>query len=118
MAIRKKQNQSNYRAGVALVYKQIEKESSFSAKENANGLEDMVYQGEVPYRNSYIRQQDIQFMENKSSNIESKIVTRTCPLILKGRKLLIRNQIFDIVRVDPDLEEREYYIYLELYRTL
>lgn len=118
MAIRKKVNQSNYRDGVALVFLQKEKESSFSARENVKDKQDLIYKGEVYFRNSYIRQQDINFMENQSGNIERKIVIRNCPLVKQGDKLEIDRKLYDIVRTDPDTQEQELYLYLELYRSM
>lgn len=118
MAIRKKNNQSNYRDGVALVYEQIEIQSDFSARKNVADLQDLKCKGEVAFRNSYIRQQDIQFMGNKADNVERKIVIRNCPLVQIGNKLGIDHKIYDVIRVDPDLQEQELYLYLELYRVL
>lgn len=118
MAIRKKYNQSNYRSGSALVYEQIEIQSDFSARKNVSDLQDLKYKGEVLFRNSYIRQQDIQFMENKADDEKRKIVIRNCPLVQKGNKLKIDKMIYDVVRVDPDTEEQELYLYLELYRVM
>lgn len=117
MAIRKKYNQSNYRDGVALVYDQVEKESDFSARKNAD-LQDLICKGEVAFRNSYIRNQDMLVAENKACNVERKIVIRNCPLVQIGNKLRIDNKIYDVVRVDPDTQEQELYLYLELYRVL
>ena len=118
MAIRKKVNQSNYRDGIALVFSQNEKKSSFAARENIKSRQDLVPRGEVYFRDAYIRQQDLNFMENQAGDIERKIVIRNCPFVRQGYKLEIDKKLYDIVRVDPDAREQELYLYLRLYRSM
>ena len=107
---------SRYNDGVVFLYKEKGKASSFSAKENTTGLNDLDFFAKLDYEQAAKRQQDIEFAEQMGFSLSLKIKTRYVKGINNKLKAVIDNYLYDISYYDDD--RKDMWLYLQGVREL
>lgn len=102
--------------GVAKIYKERERNTSFSAKVTAKELGDLEFVCKLNYEQMSKREQDQQFANQEGHSLSMKIRTRYVPVVNNKYKVIIDNTLYDIY--DIDKTRTELYLYLEEARKI
>lgn len=112
-------NQSNFARfndGVANIYRDIAKRSTFAAKENTRSLDDLEFVCKMDFEELSKRQQDQEFAEQNGFSLSMKIRTRLAPGIDSKCKVVIGDTLYDVSYLDKT--KTEAFLYLEEVRKL
>lgn len=110
----KKKKLSSYNDGVCGIY--VEKANiinDFNAKRNAKTLEDYNLKKFIHYSIENIREEDYEFAERMEKKLTMKIKTPLVNDIKSEDKVIIDSYVYDIIKIDPDIRNKDLYIYLE-----
>lgn len=102
---------SRYNDGVAHIYREKEKRSTFAAKENVSALDDMDFVAKLDYEEASKREQDIDFAQQMGFSLSLKIKTRYLKSVDNKCKAVIDGYLYDIQYVDKT--RTEMWIYCE-----
>ena len=103
----------NYNDGVAYIYEEKTKKSSFQAKENCKTLDDLKFIIKLNFEEMSKRQQDVMFAESLGNSLSMKIRTPLKDCVKNRHKAIINNYLYNISYVDPNKKNKDLYIYLE-----
>lgn len=103
----------NYNNGVVYIYKEKEKKSNFSAKENCKTIEDLELIIKLNFEEMSKRQQDIMFAESLGNSLSMKIRTPLRDCVKNRYKAIINNYLYNISYIDPNRKNDDLYMYLE-----
>lgn len=109
---------TSYNSGVLEIVEQINENTSFNAQVNATKKTDVKVVKKLFYKIEAIRQQDIEVMLQMDNSLSLKVKTRLDKTVTTSQKVVINNVLYDIIRLDPDIYNRELYFYLEKERKL
>lgn len=114
----KKRN--SYNDGVCGVYAENSTliNTDFNAKTNAKTIDDFTFIMWLYFDELNKRDEDFIFAEAMGKKLTMKIKTPLCDGIEPKHKIIIGNQVYDIIKIDPDKTNRELYFYLEGGRKL
>lgn len=107
-----------YNDGVCYLVKEIEKQSSFAARENGTSEADYKKLVKLMFEELSIREQDFEFAEALGRTLNRKIKTMLVNGWNSRDKIIIDNVLYDIVNADKDRKKNEIYFYLEEVREL
>lgn len=102
--------------GVAHVYREKERSTSFSAKVNAKELDDLDFVCKLDFEQMSKREQDLEFANQSGHSLSMKVRTRYVGIVDNRCKVVIENTLYDIY--DIDKTRTELYLYLEEARKL
>ena len=115
--IKKKLN--SYNDGVVGVY--VEKptlKNDFNAKINAKTINDYEFIMNLFYSVENMREEDFEFAERMGKKLTMKIKTPLVDSVKSHHKIILNNCVYDIIKKDPDVRNKDLYIYLEGGRKL
>lgn len=107
-----------YNDGVCYLVSEIEKRSSFAAKENGVSNADYKKIVKLMFQELSMREQDFEFAEAIGRTLNRKIKTPLVGGWTSRDKIIIENTLYDIVNADKDRANNEIYFYLEEVREL
>ena len=107
---------SRYNDGVAKLYREKEKRSNFSAKENVSTLDDMEFIAKLDFEESSKREQDVDFAQQMGFSLSMKIKTRYLPTVDNKCKAVINGYLYDVSYVDKNRVEM--WLFLEGVRSI
>lgn len=114
-----KKKVNSYNDGVVGVY--VENSNlltDFNAKTNAKTIDDFTFVLWLYFDEVNKRDEDFIFAEAMGRKLTMKIKTPLCDGIETKHKIIYENQVYDIIKIDPDKANRELYFYLEGGRKL
>ncbi len=103
----------NYNDGVAYIYEEKVKKSSFQAKENCKTLDDLKFIIKLNFEEMSKRQQDVMFAESLGNSLSMKIRTPLKDCVKNRHKAIINSYLYNISYIDPNKKNNDLYIYLE-----
>lgn len=109
---------SNYNDGFVTIYREVEKKTDFSAKENVSSIDDLTEVIKLAYAEKSKRVQDFEFAEKMGFSLSLKAKTRLFDTVDNKCKAIINNYLYDVSYIDFDKANQEMYIYLEGVRSL
>lgn len=104
---------SSLNDGVANICEPKEKINSFNAKLNIENMDDLKIIKPVFFSIESIRDQDTMYASSLGNTLSLKIKIIYDKIINIKSKVTIDNILYDIIRVDPDINNNYLYIYLE-----
>lgn len=107
---------SRYNDGVISIYREREKRTDFSAKQNVSALDDMDFVVKLSFEESSRREQDIDFAEQMGFSLSLKVRTRYLASVDNKCKAVIGDYLYDISYVDKS--RTEMWLYLEGVRKI
>ena len=107
-----------YNDGVCYLVTEIEKKSSFAARENGASENDYKKIVKLMFAELSMREQDFEFAEAIGRTLNRKIKTMLVSGWNSRDKIIIDNMLYDIVNADKDRANNEIYFYLEEVREL
>lgn len=107
---------ARYNDGVVRIYKDTTERSSFAAKQNARGLDDLELVIKLDFEEMSKRQQDQDFAEQNGFSLSMKIRTRLAPGLDSKHKAVIGDTLYDISHLDKSRTEA--FLYLEEVRKI
>lgn len=115
-----KKKVSSYNDGVVSVYSEKNSlmNTDFNVKTNARTIEDYEFVGSLCYSQVNARIEDFEFAEAIGKRLTMKIKTPLVNWVKQKHKIILDNQVYDIINCDPDIKNRDLYIYLEGGRRL
>lgn len=115
-----KKKLNSYNDGVLGIYaeKPTLMNTDFNAKTNARTVNDYDFVMWLFYDELNKRDEDFIFAEAMGKKLTMKIKTPLVNGVEPKHKVIINNQVYDIIKIDPDRAKRELYIYLEGGRQL
>lgn len=115
-----KKKLNSYNDGVLGIYaeKSTLMNTDFNAKTNARTVNDYDFVMWLFYDELNKRDEDFIFAEAMGKKLTMKIKTPLVNGVETKHKVIISNQVYDIIKIDPDRAKRELYIYLEGGRQL
>lgn len=108
--IKNKRSKNN---GLVRFYLQNNDNSSYKDKSNVRSLKGLKYIKSQFYSVMSIRQEDMDFAEAATRTLSMKIKINLDEQLTTGHKCVLKNKIYDILKIDHDYSERDSYIYLE-----
>lgn len=102
--------------GVVNVYREKERSTSFNAKVNAKGIDDLDFVCKLDYEQMSKREQDIEFANQSGHSLSMKIRTRYVGMVDNKCKVIIDSTLYDVY--DIDKTRTELYLYLEEARKI
>ena len=102
--------------GVVQIYREKEKRSKFSAKENVSDLDDLEFIAKLDYEECSKREQDLEFANQNDFSLSLKIHTRYLQAIDNHCKAVIDGYLYDIKFVDKT--RMDAYLYMEGVKSL
>lgn len=112
----KKNQFSRYNDGVVKVYREKERKTDFSAKQNVNTLYDMDFIVKLSFEECAKREQDMSFAEQNDFSLSLKVKTRLFKAVDNKCKAVIDGYLYDISHVDKT--RTEMWLYLEQIREV
>lgn len=109
---------SNFNDGYLTVYREKEKTTDFSAKENVSSLDDLTKVMKLAYEEKSNRIQDYEFADKMGFSLSIKVKTRLFDGVDNKCKTIINNYLYDVSYIDYDRINQEMYLYLEGVRSL
>lgn len=109
---------SNYNDGFIRVYEEIPVRTDFGAKENIKSKDNLKLIVKLAYEECSKRQQDLEFAEASSRTLNIKVKTRLFNGLNNNQKIVILNELYDIIYIDSDRKKQEMYFYLERVRKI
>lgn len=107
---------ARFNDGVAVIYRDQAKRTSFSAKENTRKLDDLDFVCKLDFQEMSKRQQDQDFAEQNGFSLSMKIRTRLAPGLSSKCKVVIGDMLYDVSYIDKTRTEA--FLYLEEVRKL
>lgn len=107
---------ARYNDGVVRIYKDKSKSSTFGAKQNTRGLDDLDFVVKLDFEELSKRQQDQDFAEQNGFSLSMKIRTRLAPGLDSKNKAVIGDTLYDISYLDK--ARTEAFLYLEEVRKI
>lgn len=107
---------NTYNDGVVSLYREKERRSNFSAKQNVSTLDDMEFIAKLAFEESTKREQDLDFAEQKGFSLSLKIRTRLLKCIDNKCKAVIDGYLYDVSYIDKSRDEM--WLYMEQVRKL
>jgi len=102
--------------GVASIYNETAKRTTFNAKENARGFDDLEFVCKLDFEELSKREQDQEFANANGHTLSMKIRTRFVERVKSNCKVVIGDTLYDIY--DIDKTRTELYLYLEEVRKI
>lgn len=102
--------------GVAYVYAEATKRSTFGAKENTREVEESDLICKLDFEQMSKREQDQEFANQNGYSLSMKIRTRYVEAVKSHCKVVIENTLYDIFDIDKTRTEQ--YLYLEEVRKI
>ena len=99
--------------GLVRFYLQNNDNVSFRDKANVKSLKGLKFIKSRFYSVMSVRQEDVAFAESITRTVSKKIKINIDEALTSSHKCVIKNIIYDIVKLDHDYNERETYVYLE-----
>lgn len=100
-----------YNDGMVSVYREKERQTTFSAKQNVSSVDDMDFIVKLAFEESAKREQDIEFAEQHDFSLTLKIRTRYVNNVDNKCKAVIDNYLYAVSHVDKT--RTEMWLYLE-----
>lgn len=107
----KKTQFSKYNDGSVSIYREKERFTDFSARNNAFTMDDLEFFVRLDFEEMSRREQDLQFAEQNDFSLSMKIKTRYVKGIDKQMKAIIDGYLYDISYLDKS--KTEWFLYLE-----
>lgn len=107
---------SKFNDGVVKIYREKERRTDFSAKQNAATLDDMEFIAKLDFEESAKREQDLEFAEQNGFSLTMKLKTRLVGSVDQKCKAVINNYLYDVSYIDKN--RTEMWLYLEGVRKL
>ena len=102
---------SRYNDGSVKIYREKERFSDFSAKQNVDVMDDLDFVCRLDFEELSKREQDLEFAEQNDFSLSLKIKTRYVKGIDKQMKAMIDGYLYDISYIDKS--KTELFLYLE-----
>ncbi len=102
---------SRYNDGVVFIYREKERRTDFSAKQNVSGIDNMDFVVRLDYEEMAKREQDLQFAEQNDFSLSLKVKTRFVKSVDNKCKAVIDNYLYDVSYTDKS--RTEMFLYLE-----
>ena len=112
----KPNNFARFNDGVASVYRDKSERSTFGAKQNTRGLDDLEFIAKLDFEEMSKRQQDQDFAEQNGFSLSMKIHTRLAPGLTSKCKVVIGDTLYDVSYIDKTRTDA--YLYLEEVRKI
>ena len=106
-------NFSKYNDGVVSVYREKERRTDFSAKQNVSTLDNMDFIVKLAFEECAKREQDMDFAEQSGFSLTAKVKTRYVKGVDNKCKAVIDGYLYDVSHLDRDRRNGELYFYLE-----
>ena len=107
---RKKQLRT-YKDGFISLFRERERASDFSAKQNVETASDMDFIVTLAYQECSKREKDLEFAEQRDFSLSMKVKTRIYQAADNKCKAVIDGYLYDVSYLDKD--KHEMYLYLE-----
>ena len=107
----KKMKFSNFNDGYMHVYNEKPVYTDFKAKKNIKSIDNLEFIVTLAYEECSKRQQDLDFAESHNKTLNLKIKT-------SNQKIVILDELYDIIYIDSDRKKQEMYFYLERVRKI
>jgi hypothetical protein len=107
---------SRYNDGVVSIYREKDRKTDFSAKQNPTSVNDMDFVVRLAYGEAAKRESDLDFAEQRGFSLTLKVRTRNVPGVDNKCKAVIDGYLYDIAYTDGNREEL--WLYLEGVRAL
>jgi hypothetical protein len=104
-------NFSRYNDGVVSVYREKERRTDFSAKQNVSTLDNMDFIVKLAFEESAKREQDLEFAEQNDFTLSMKVRTRLVKGVDNKCKAVIDDYLYDVSYIDKS--RTEMWLYLE-----
>lgn len=104
-------NFSKYNDGVISIYREKERRTDFSAKQNVSTLEDMEFIVKLAFQESSKREQDIEFASQNGFSLALKVKTRLFKGVDNKCKAVVDGYLYDVSYIDKT--RTEMYLYME-----
>lgn len=101
---------STYNDGVVSVYREKERLSNFSARQNASAIDDLEFIVKLAFEESAKREQDLQFAEQNGFELSCKIKTRNVNGVDNKCKAIIDGYLYDVSYIDKTRTELFWYL--------
>lgn len=101
---------SKYNDGVAYIYREKDRCTDFSAKQNVSVLDDMSFIVKLDFEESAKREQDLQFAEQNGFSLTLKVKTRYVKGVDNKCKAVIDGYLYDIFETDKNRTEMWLYM--------
>lgn len=92
--------------------------ANFNAKRNARTKDDFIFIQNFFYEPTTIRTEDYTFAESMGRKITMKVKVPLTDKIKNNHKVILKNVVYDIFKLDSDQINKDLYIYLEGGRKL
>lgn len=102
---------STYNDGVVSIYREKERVTDFSARQNVETIDNMDFVVKLAYEESYKREQDFEFANQNDFSLSMKVRTRYLKSVDNKCKAVIDGYLYDVSHVDKD--RKEMWLYLE-----
>lgn len=102
---------SRYNDGVVSVYREKERRTDFSAKQNVSTLSNMDFIVKLAFEESAKREQDLEFAEQNDFTLSMKVRTRLVKGVDNKCKAVIDGYLYDVSYIDKS--RTEMWLYLE-----
>lgn len=102
---------SKYNDGVVSIYREKERRTDFSAKQNISTLDNMEFIVKLAFEESTKREQDMEFAEQNDFTLSTKIRTRFVKNVDNKCCCIIDSYLYNIVYVDKN--RTEMWLFLE-----
>jgi SPP1 family predicted phage head-tail adaptor len=102
---------SRYNDGMVSIYREKERRSNFSAKQNVSTMEDMDFVVKLAFEELAKREQDLSFAEQRDFTLSLKVKTRFVKGIDNKCKAVIDGFLYDVKFVDST--RTDIFLYME-----
>lgn len=113
-----KKKKTSFNDGVCGVYLEKKLINDFNAKINAKTIDDYDFIINLFYSIENIREEDFEFAERIGKKLTMKIKTPLTDVVESKHKIIINDKVYDIIKKDPDIRNKDLYLYLEGGRKL
>ena len=100
-----------YKDGIISLYREKERATDFSAKQNVETAEDMNFIVTLNFEECSKREKDLDFAEQHDFSLSLKVRTRLYPEIDNKCKAVVDGYLYDVSYIDKD--KHEMWLYLE-----
>lgn len=107
---------SKYNDGVVSIYREKERKTDFSAKQNVSDLDNLDFIVKLAFEESAKREQDIEFAQQNDFSLTAKIKTRLVKGVDNKCKAIIDGYLYDVSYIDKN--RNEMWIFLEGVKSL
>ena len=107
---------SKYNDGVVSIYREKERKTDFSAKQNVSDLNTLDFIVKLAFEESAKREQDIEFAQQNDFSLTAKIKTRLVKGVDNKCKAIIDGYLYDVSYIDKN--RNEMWIFLEGVKSL